>query len=276
VLKQQRVSFSFNVQKFVLAPGCANGRSFCTTREEESRRMVVLGGEQVFEGHDPLQVKMMEEECILVDQKDTVIGHDSKKNCHLNTNIRKGLLHRAFSVFLFNTNGKLLLQQRSADKITFPLTWTNTCCSHPLHVPEELEEKDEIGVKRAAQRKLFQELGIPAEDVPLDAFHCVSRIHYLAESDEVWGEHEVDYILIVQRDVRVEANPNEVASTQYVSPKELAALINDPNVLLTPWFRLITSGKTDATIKKDGLLDKWWAALDHIDDLRDLTIQRFV
>jgi len=234
------------------------------------------GGAEVLSGHDPIQVALMQEECILVDQKDKVIGHDSKKNCHLNTNIRKGLLHRAFSVFLFNTDGHLLMQQRSADKITFPLTWTNTCCSHPLYIPDELDEDNEIGVKRAAQRKLYQELGIPAEDVPLSAFHCVSRIHYLAESDATWGEHEVDYILIVKRNVRVEENPNEVASTRYVTPSELTALINDPSVLLTPWFRLITTGSTDVSAKKDGLLDKWWAALDHVTDLRDMTIQRFV
>lgn len=235
----------------------------------------VGGHVEVFAGHDPLQVMMMEERCILVDHKDKVIGHDSKKNCHLNTNIRKGLLHRAFSVFLFNTDGKLLLQQRSADKITFPLTWTNTCCSHPLHVLGELEEEGEIGVKRAAQRKLHQELGIPPEDVPLDAFHCVSRIHYSAESNKVWGEHEVDYILIIQCNARVEINPNEVASTQYVSHAELAALINDPNILLTPWFRLITTGSAGNAIK-DGLLDKWWSSLDRIADLRDMTIQRFI
>jgi len=231
---------------------------------------------EVFSGHDPLQIKMMEEECILVDQKDNVIGHDSKKNCHLNVNIRKGQLHRAFSVFLFSTDGKLLLQQRSADKITFPLTWTNTCCSHPLYTPAELDEEGEIGVRRAAQRKLSQELGIPKEDIPLDSFHCVSRIHYLAESNDVWGEHEVDYILVIQRDVRIAINPNEVASTQYVSPSELAALITDPNVLLTPWFHLITTGSADVNTKKDGLLDKWWSSLDHITDLRDLTIQRFI
>jgi len=237
----------------------------------------MAGGEgEVFAGHNALQIKLMEEACILVDPKDKVLGFDSKKNCHLNTNIRKGLLHRAFSVFLFNTAGKLLLQQRSADKITFPLAWTNTCCSHPLYTPAELAEEDELGVKRAAQRKLNQELGIPPEDVPLDAFQCVSRIHYLAESDHVWGEHEVDYILIVQRDVRIASNPNEVADTQYVSHAELATLANDPKVVLTPWFRLITSGSADASTRKDGLLDKWWSSLNRIADLRDMTIQRFV
>ena len=70
------------------------------------------------------------------------------------------MLHRAFSVFLFNTRGELLLQQRSDAKITFPGHWTNTCCSHPLSVAGELEETEAMGVKRAAQRKLQHELGI--------------------------------------------------------------------------------------------------------------------
>ena len=81
------------------------------------------------------------------------------------TNIDKGLLHRAFSVFLFNSKNELLLQQRATEKITFPDMWTNTCCSHPLGIPgeggAELAEAVE-GVKRAAQRKLDHELGIKA------------------------------------------------------------------------------------------------------------------
>jgi isopentenyl-diphosphate delta-isomerase len=60
-------------------------------------------------------------------------------------NINKGLLHRAFSVFLFNSENKLLLQQRANEKITFPDLWTNTCCSHPLNTPLELEEEAQIG-----------------------------------------------------------------------------------------------------------------------------------
>ena len=100
------------------------------------------------------------------------------------------MLHRAFSVFLFNSEGKLLLQQRAHSKITFPLMWTNTCCSHPLHVADELEAANQIGVKRAAQRKLFQELGIAPEEVPLEAFTFLTRMHYKAASDPVWGEHE--------------------------------------------------------------------------------------
>lgn len=109
------------------------------------------------------------------------------------TNIDKGLLHRAFSVFLFNDKNELLLQQRATEKITFPDMWTNTCCSHPLMIPGEtgsnLAECIE-GVKRAAQRKLDHELGIKKEQVPIEDFHFLTRIHYKAPSDGKWGEHE--------------------------------------------------------------------------------------
>lgn len=114
---------------------------------------------------DETQVQLLAEECILVDHTDTVIGSDTKKNCHLNENINAGKLHRAFSVFLFNSKGQLLIQQRSLAKITFPECFTNTCCSHPLYRQEELEEGGAIGVRRAARRKLEHELGIPQDKV---------------------------------------------------------------------------------------------------------------
>src|SRR3978361_1471975 len=100
---------------------------------------------------------------------------------HLMTNIEKGLLHRAFSVFLFDSENRLLLQQRATEKITFPDMWTNTCCSHPLGIPGEggsTLEAAVAGVKRAAQRKLDQELGIKAHQVPIDNFEFLTRIHY--------------------------------------------------------------------------------------------------
>ena len=116
------------------------------------------------------------------------------------TNIIAGLLHRAFSVFLFDpTTHKLLLQQRASEKITFPDMWTNTCCSHPLGVPGETGadlEAATLGVKRAAQRKLEQELGITRAQVPLKGFEYLTRIHYLAASDGRWGEHESEFSLL--------------------------------------------------------------------------------
>ena len=115
---------------------------------------------------DSTQEKYLaEERCILVDENDVVLGSETKRACHLNVNIEAGMLHRAFSVFLFNDKNELLLQKRSSAKVTFPDCWTNTCCSHPLHCAEEMEETDHMGVKRAVRRKLNHELGIPQEQV---------------------------------------------------------------------------------------------------------------
>ncbi|CAH9051381.1 unnamed protein product [Cuscuta europaea] len=141
---------------------------------------------------DAVQRRLMfDDECILVDENDSVVGHDTKYNCHLMEKIEsENLLHRAFSVFLFNSKYELLLQQRSATKVTFPLVWTNTCCSHPLYRESELIEQNAIGARNAAQRKLLDELGIPAKDVPVDQFTPLARILYKAPSDGKWGEHE--------------------------------------------------------------------------------------
>lgn len=146
-------------------------------------------------GYDEEQVRLMEEQCIVVSPNDEPLRSGSKKECHLMTNILPphSLLHRAFSVFLFHpTTGKLLLQKRAPEKITFPDMWTNTCCSHPLAIKGELEVGEEhVGVRRAAQRKLEHELGIRREEVPLELFTFLTRIHYLAEcKGGVWGEHE--------------------------------------------------------------------------------------
>ena len=98
----------------------------------------------------------------MVDESDAVKGFETKRDCHLKANIiEHGMLHRAFSVFLFNKKGDLLMQKRSDKKITFPGYITNSCCSHPLHNDEELEEYNNIGIRKAAKRRLSYELGIP-------------------------------------------------------------------------------------------------------------------
>ncbi|RVX75110.1 hypothetical protein B0A52_01387 [Exophiala mesophila] len=215
-------------------------------------------------GYDEEQIRLMDEVCIVLDNEDQVIGSASKKSCHLMTNINQGLLHRAFSVFLFDPKTKrLLLQQRATEKITFPDMWTNTCCSHPLAHPSETGLGDlpsnVEGAKRAAIRKLNHELGIPASQVPIGDFEFLTRIHYLAPSDGKWGEHEIDYILFVEADVTLEPNKNEVKDTKWVSADELRQLFKDvesktgvhKDLKYTPWFRLIC----------EGMLFNWWEAL---------------
>ena len=202
------------------------------------------------------------EKCIVVNERDEATGLETKKACHLMENINKGLLHRAFSIFLFNDEGKLLLQQRADEKITFPGLWTNTVCSHPLAVMADsvtaatygvdyTDEKDGVaGVKRAARRKLKHEMGIT--EVQEDDFTYLTRIHYLAPSDGKWGEHEIDYILFAKKTVEYEMNPSEVQAVRYVSKDELKEFFADPASKFTPWFKLIV----------ENFIYKWWDALE--------------
>lgn len=210
---------------------------------------------------DEDQVRMMEERVILLDEQDNVIGHASKKESHLNTSIEAGMLHRAFSVFLFTPDGsRLMLQQRSPAKITFPHFWANTCCSHPLYRKAEMIQEEQMGVKNAAIRKLEQELGIPPEDVPPESFTFLTRVHYKANGgsdDGIWGEHEIDYILICRptKEVRVNINANEVAQVRYFDRQELREWVRTADTrgdLISPWFKII----------EESLLHKWWDAMD--------------
>ncbi|GFY37194.1 isopentenyl-diphosphate Delta-isomerase 1 [Trichonephila inaurata madagascariensis] len=171
-----------------------------------------VGVKEDLSNFDPVQVKLLDEMCIAVDTNDKVIGPRTKKECHLMENINKGLLHRAFSVFLFNTKGELLLQQRSDAKITFPGYYTNTCCSHPLYIDSELEEiKNPFGFLKKSC----------SEGIAAPEFLYMTRIIYTAPSDEKWGEREIDYVLVVQKDVEINPNPNEVKECVYLSRENL-------------------------------------------------------
>ncbi|KAK5092640.1 isopentenyl-diphosphate delta-isomerase idi1 [Exophiala xenobiotica] len=216
-------------------------------------------------GYDEEQIRLMDEVCIVLDYDDKAIGTASKKDCHLMTNINKGLLHRAFSAFLFHPDTKrLLLQQRASEKITFPDMWTNTCCSHPLAHPSETGLGDLVsnveGAKRAAVRKLDHELGIPNKDVPIEKFDYLTRIHYRAPSDGKWGEHEIDYILFIEADPELNINKNEVKDVRWVSIDELKQMFKDvdtqtgkdKDLKYTPWFKLIC----------ETMLYHWWEALE--------------
>uniref|UniRef100_H0XC08 Isopentenyl-diphosphate Delta-isomerase 1 n=1 Tax=Otolemur garnettii TaxID=30611 RepID=H0XC08_OTOGA len=184
---------------------------------------------------DEQQVQLLAEMCILIDENDNKIGSETKKNCHLNENIEKGLLHRAFSVFLFNTENKLLLQQRSEAKITFPGGDFPTYCHY------------------------FSVLLI---DVPPEEINYLTRIHYKAQSDGIWGEHEIDYILFVRKNVTLNPDPNEVKSYCYVSKGELEDLLKKAasgEVKITPWFKIIV----------ETFLFKWWDNLNHLSQFID-------
>jgi isopentenyl-diphosphate delta-isomerase len=212
--------------------------------------------------YDEEQVRLMDERCILVTPQDEAYGEGSKKTCHLMSNIRgpEALLHRAFSVFLFRpTDGRLLLQKRADEKITFPSMWTNTCCSHPLSTSLEREEQGQMGVRRAACRKLPHELGTKPDQLTPQDFTYLTKIHYLAPcevdattgQEGIWGEHEIDYILFATEDVTLDLNPNEVSDARYVNEQELRAMFDDNVNSFTPWFKLICRD----------LLFPWWSLM---------------
>lgn len=216
---------------------------------------------------DPLQEAALSESCILVNEDDSVIGEASKYDCHRVHSDGNILLHRAFSVFIFNSKNELLLHKRSNEKVSFPGCYTNSCCSHPLYsIEDEREEKNALGVRLAAQRRLNYELGIPPHEARPDLLKYLTRFHYKSTGDGVWGEHEIDYILFLHRDVTLKPNSNEVSSCCYISQSEFDRFLNNLDCPLTPWFKLIVENK----------LHLWWDNLHQLHKYEDHeTIHRF-
>ncbi|KAG5894837.1 hypothetical protein JTB14_033680 [Gonioctena quinquepunctata] len=133
---------------------------------------------------DQVQELSLDEKCFLVDEQDKIIGQASKRDCHSVPKNGVIPLHRAFSVFLFNKKGDLLLQKRSAQKLTYPNCYTNSCCSHPIaDFPGEEEENNAIGIRKAARRRLNYELGIPLESISIEQIDYITRIHYQDEGE---------------------------------------------------------------------------------------------
>ena len=213
---------------------------------------------------DAAQASLMAEAVIAVAEADSVIGPMSKLEAHQGA----GHYHRAFSVLLFNTKGEMLLQQRSSDKVTFPNVWANACCSHPLHSPEELELENAMGVKRAAVRKLEQELGIDPAQVSTDDMVYMTKMRYSARMNEEWIERELDHIIVMCADVEINPNPNEVANTLWVDHDKMEAMLLEERAAdqaIAPWFRCIA-----ARIMKPS----WWSAFNDKDALVDLSDER--
>ncbi|KAL7528387.1 hypothetical protein ACHAXR_002418 [Thalassiosira sp. AJA248-18] len=202
----------------------------------------------------------MERDTVLVtDMNDNIIDSASKKSSHeFSPSQPYGILHRAFSVFLFDSStNELLLQQRASTKITFPNVWTNTCCSHPLHGmdPPEVDGPNDVtngivtGVKNGAVRKLEHELGIPMGELDLEGFKFLTRVQYWAADtvthgvESPWGEHEIDYILFItipnKDELTLKPHPDEVDDIRWVSQSQLLEMFDDTSLLFSPWFRII-------------------------------------
>ncbi len=161
----------------------------------------------------------MMEHVILVDQHDNTVGTMEKLEAH-----RKGLLHRAFSILLFNSKGELLLQKRAISKYHSGGLWTNTCCSHPL--PDE-------DMEAAARRKLKQEMGIEVQ--PEFAYKFI----YKANLDKGLVEHECDHVFIGSFNGTPTINHEEVEDWKFNDMNSLRSDISENPQAYTSWFKLI-------------------------------------
>lgn len=155
---------------------------------------------------------------ILVNELDEPIGTMEKLEAH-----QKGLLHRAFSVFITNAKGELLLQQRALNKYHSGGLWTNTCCSHPL--PDE-------DVIAASHRRLVEEMGFDCELTEVFSFT------YRAEFDNGLTEYEFDHVLIGQYDGEIQPDNAEVMNHKFASPDEIRFLLLTAPETFTHWFHI--------------------------------------
>jgi len=162
---------------------------------------------------------MIEEQVILVDENDNKIGLMPKMEAH-----EKALLHRAFSVFIFNDKNELMLQQRAMHKYHTPGLWTNTCCSH---------QRDGETNLQAGKRRLQEEMGFVADLEEKTAFI------YKAPFDNGLTEHEYDHIMVGYFNDDPTINPDEVASWKWMSLEAVKADIAENPQLYTAWFKII-------------------------------------
>lgn len=162
---------------------------------------------------------MTEERVILVNEKDEQIGLMPKMEAH-----EKALLHRAFSVFIFNNKNELMLQQRAAHKYHSPLLWANTCCSH--------QREGETNIQ-AGKRRLQEEMGFVTE-----LEDTVSFI-YKAPFDNGLTEHEFDHVLIGNYEGAPIINPDEVAAWKWMPLEEVKEDMLKRPEIYTEWFKII-------------------------------------
>lgn len=164
-------------------------------------------------------VSFPDEDLILVDGDDQEVGHLDKAGCHRG----EGILHRAFSLFVFNDAGELLLQQRSADKPLWPLYWSNSCCSHP--------RRGET-VDYAVNRRLEQELGMRTDA------EFVYKFQYHAQFDDTGAERELCWVYLGHCNDLPQPNKTEVADWRFISAEDLNRELTEQPDNFTPWFKM--------------------------------------
>jgi isopentenyl-diphosphate delta-isomerase len=158
------------------------------------------------------------EQLILVNELDEMVGTMEKMEAH-----QKAMLHRAFSIFIFNSKGEMLLQQRAEEKYHCGGLWTNTCCSHPR--PEE-------DTAAAAKRRLQEELGFTT---PIKkAFDFV----YKAPFSNGLTEYEFDHVFFGEYEGDLRPNPKEVAAVRYLNVNTIQSMMEEKPAQFTPWFHI--------------------------------------
>ena len=157
---------------------------------------------------------------ILVDEADREVGHMSRAQCHYG----RGILHRAFSLLIFNHNGEVLLQRRAAGKRLWPLFWSNSCCSHPRR-GENMEA--------AIHRRLHEELGVRC------GLSFLFKFQYQAQFDDTGAENELCSVFVGRTAQRVQLDGREIAEARWVAPEALSAEMAARRTgHFTPWFVL--------------------------------------
>lgn len=159
----------------------------------------------------------MDEHVVLVDENNAPVGITTKASIHSLATP----LHRGFSVFVFNRTGKLLLQQRAHTKVTWPLVWSNSCCGHPM-LNESLED--------AAQRRLFDELGLTVEDIKV----VLPNYRYRAEKDGV-VENEFCPVMVAFTDQTPRPNPVEVQLIRWIPWQSFVEEVRENPARYSPW-----------------------------------------
>jgi isopentenyl-diphosphate delta-isomerase len=162
-------------------------------------------------------VSFEDEDLILVDEDDTVIGHLDKGACHDGD----GVLHRAFSIFVFSDTGELLLQKRSPEKRLWPGFWSNSCCSHPRRGEE---------MATALNRRLHDELGMRSE------LHFLYTFSYHVPFGDAGSEREVCSVYAGRSTDEVRANAHEIAAWRWISAVDLDREMGARPGDFTPWF----------------------------------------
>jgi len=160
------------------------------------------------------------EQVVLVDERDNPVGVEAKLPAHE----RGGRLHRAFSVFIVNASGKMLLQRRARGKYHFGGLWTNACCSHP---------RPGYDVADAARARLREEFGF---DAPLSA--AFSFVYRAEDPGTGLTEHEFDHVFIGEFNGTPRPNPEEIEAWEWVDPSQLLLDVERQPAKYTPWFRI--------------------------------------